>query len=84
MVAAALLGTLVVLPTGGEIPILQGLALAGVGNGVIGTLLLVLPATSIVSMAMVARDFSPRVTAATALGVAITGIAAGGLLAVLA
>ncbi len=84
VVAAALLGTLIVLPTGGEIPILQSLALAGVANGVIGTLLLVLPAISIVSMTMVARDFSPRVTAATGLGVAVTGVVAGGLLAVLA
>jgi len=83
VVVAALLGTLVVLPTGGEIPIVQGLALAGVGAGVQGALLIVLPAISLVSMAMVARELSVRVTLGAAAGVVATGIGAGVLLAVL-
>lgn len=82
-VAAALLGTLVVIPTGGEIPIVQGLALAGVSAGVQGALLISLPAISIVSMAMVVRELKPRVTVAAAVGVATTSILAGVLLAVL-
>lgn len=84
IVAAALLGTLVVIPTGGEIPIVQGLALAGVSAGVQGALLISLPAISLVSMAMVVRELKPRVTVAAAVGVAATSILAGVLLAVLA
>ena len=83
VVAAALLGTLVVLPTGGEIPIVQGLALAGVAAGVQGALLIALPAISVVSMAMVARELSVRVTVAAAAGVAATSVGAGVLLALL-
>lgn len=44
---AAILGTLVVLPTAGEIPILQGLAGAGVNAGAIGALLISLPGRSV-------------------------------------
>lgn len=84
VVVAAVLGTLVVLPTGGEIPIVQGLAAAGVAAGVQGALLIALPAISLVSMAMVARDLSVRVTVAAAVGVAAVSVAAGALLALLA
>ena len=83
VVAAALLGTLVVLPTGGEIPIVQGLAAAGVAAGVQGALLLALPAISLVSMAMVVRELGVRVTLAAAAGVAVTAVAAGVLMAAL-
>ncbi len=77
---AAVAGTLLVIPTAGEIPILQGLAAIGVGAGVIGTLLITLPAISLPSMAMAGRALSWRVTAALAGAVALTGVAAGGLL----
>jgi uncharacterized membrane protein YraQ (UPF0718 family) len=80
VVAAAVLGTLVVVPTGGEIPVAQGLAAAGVGLGPVGALLITLPAISLVSMAMVVRAFSPRVVAAAAGSVAVAGLAAGVLL----
>jgi uncharacterized protein len=76
----ALIGTLVVIPTAGEIPILQGLAAAGAGAGVLGTLLITLPAISLPSMIMVMRDLSWRVTLAMAAGVAAAGLTAGGLL----
>lgn len=81
---AALLGTLVVIPTGGEIPIVQGLAAIGVAAGVQGALLIALPAISLVSMAMVVRELSPRVTVAAACGVAVVSVGAGMLLAILA
>lgn len=81
--AAAALGTLVVIPTAGEIPILQALAAAGVGGGTIGALLITLPAISLASMAMVARTFSVRVTAAMAVAVACCGLLGGGLLLLL-
>lgn len=77
---AAVLGTLMVIPTAGEIPIVQGLAALGVGSGAIGALLITLPAISLVSMAMVVRTFSVRVTLAMAAAVAICGMLAGALL----
>jgi uncharacterized membrane protein YraQ (UPF0718 family) len=84
VLAACVLGTLVVIPTGGEIPIAQGLAAAGVSAGAVGALLITLPAISLVSMAMVARAFSVRVTAAAACAVAVAGLLAGALLAAIA
>lgn len=83
LIAAAGLGTLVVIPTAGEIPILQGLAAVGVGAAPIGALLITLPAISLVSMAMVARALSPRVTIAMAGAVAASGVLAGLVLAAL-
>jgi len=83
LLAAAVLGTLVVIPTGGEIPIAQGLAAAGVGLGPVGALLITLPAISLVSMAMVVRTLSVRVTLAAAGTVAVSGLVAGGILTLL-
>jgi uncharacterized protein len=79
-VLAAIAGTLVVIPTGGEIPLIAALAAAGVGTGPLGALLLTLPAISLPSMVMVGRAMTWRVTLATAAAVAATGVAAGGLL----
>lgn len=78
--AAAALGALVVIPTAGEIPIVQGLAGAGINAGALGALLITLPAISIVSMAMVVRAFSVKVTVAVAGAVVACGALAGGLL----
>jgi uncharacterized membrane protein YraQ (UPF0718 family) len=69
-----------VIPTAGEIPILQGLQALGVGSGVLGALLITLPAISLPSIAMASRTLKWRVTTTMAVAVAITGIAAGGLL----
>jgi uncharacterized membrane protein YraQ (UPF0718 family) len=83
LVVAAVVGTLLVIPTGGEIPILQGLALAGLSLGGLGALLLTLPAVSLPGIAMVGRAFGWRTTWATAAVVAVGGIAGGLLLAAL-
>lgn len=80
VLVAAILGTLVVIPTAGEIPIVQGLAAAGVGAGVLGALLICLPALSLVSIVMVGRALSWRVTAAMAAGVVLCAMFAGALL----
>ncbi|WP_207938585.1 permease [Actinomadura darangshiensis] len=77
VLVAAVLGTLVVLPTAGEIPILLGLAAAGAGAGVLGVLLITLPAISLPSMVMVVRDLSWRVTATAGGAVAAAGLVAG-------
>jgi uncharacterized membrane protein YraQ (UPF0718 family) len=48
----------VVIPAAGEIPILLGLAAAGAGTGILGVLLITLPAISLPSMVMVVRSLS--------------------------
>lgn len=80
VIGAAALGTLVVIPTAGEIPIAQGLAAAGLSLGAVGALLVTLPAISLASMAMVARAFSARVVGAMAGAVCACGLVAGALL----
>jgi uncharacterized membrane protein YraQ (UPF0718 family) len=77
VLGAAVLGTLVVLPTAGEIPILHGLAAAGAGPGLLGTLLIALPAVSLPSLVMVARALTVRVTVLTAAAVAATSLVGG-------
>lgn len=75
VLVAAVIGTLLVIPTAGEIPILQGLALAGVAAGPVGALLVTLPAVSIPGIVMVGRALGWRATAAT--GVVMAGGLAG-------
>ena len=79
----AVVGTLFVIPTAGEIPIIQGLVLAGVGLGPVGALILTLPALSLPSMLMIRRTFPARVIAATGVSVAVLGLLGAGLLALL-
>ena len=79
----AIVGTLLVIPTAGEIPILQGLAIADVAAGPIGALLITLPAVSLAGIAMVGRAFGWRTTAGTAAVVAAGGVLGAGLLTVL-
>jgi len=75
---AAVVGTLMVVPTGGELPVIGALRAAGLGSGVLGALLVTLPALSLPSMAMVGRALTWRVT------IAMAGVVAGaGLLAAL-
>lgn len=80
LLAAAVVGTLLVVPTGGEIPVMMGLAALGASAGVLGVLLITLPALSLPSMVMVARTLSVRVTALAALVVAGGGLAAAVML----
>lgn len=79
VVVVALIGTLMVIPTAGEIPILQGLALLGVSSGVLGALLITLPAVSLPGIAMVVQTFGRRAT--TVISAVVVG---AGLLAALA
>jgi uncharacterized membrane protein YraQ (UPF0718 family) len=80
IVVAAVVGTAMVIPTGGELPIVQGLVLAGLSLGAAGALLITLPAVSLPGVAMVGRAFGWRVTAATAAVVVVGGLAAAALL----
>jgi uncharacterized membrane protein YraQ (UPF0718 family) len=80
VVVCAVVGTLLVIPTGGEIPVVLALTAAGAGAGTAGALLVTLPALSVPSMVMVGRAMSWRVTVAMAGVVAVAGVAAGVLL----
>jgi uncharacterized protein len=80
---AAIIGTLVVIPTAGEIPILQGLALLGVSSGTLGALLITLPAVSIPGVAMVARSFGWKVITTTTVVVIAAGLLGATVLSLL-
>lgn len=83
VVLAAIVGTLIVIPTAGEIPILQGLALLGVSSGTLGALLITLPAISVPGVAMVARSFGGRAIAIATVVVIAAGLLGAAVLSVL-
>ena len=80
VLVCALLGTLLVIPTGGEIPVILALTAVGVGAGTAGALLITLPALSLPSIVMVGRALSWRITLAMACVVAVAGLVGGLLL----
>lgn len=75
LLLVGVVGALLVIPTGGEIPVVAGLSAAGASLGVAGVLLITLPALSIPSLVMVARSFGTRTTMSV-----IAWVIAGGLL----
>ncbi len=79
----AVVGALFVIPTAGEVPIIQAMLAAGVGAGPLGALLMTLAPISLPSMAMVSRSFPPRVLAAVTVAVVLFGLVGGGLAIVL-
>jgi uncharacterized membrane protein YraQ (UPF0718 family) len=81
ILAFAIAGAVFVIPTAGEVPIIQAMLSLGVGAGPAGALLMTLPPISLPSMAMLFRSFPPRILAVVAGVVVLFGLA-GGLLAV--
>jgi len=81
-VLLAVVGTLFVIPTAAEIPIIGALMAAGVGMGPLGALVLTLPALSLPSMLMVRAAFPGRVI--VAMGLAVMGMGLVGALAMTA
>jgi uncharacterized protein len=77
IVAMALAGTLFVIPTAGEIPIVQAMFALGMGVGPAAALIMTLPAVSLPSLAMLGSVFSLRVRLVIASAVVLSGIAAG-------
>ncbi|GAA2755502.1 permease [Actinopolymorpha rutila] len=77
LVALAVAGALFVIPTAGEIPIIQGLLHAGMGAGPVGALLVTLPALSLPSLIMLRRSFPARVLLAVLGAVVVVGIGTG-------
>lgn len=74
VVLFAIVGMLFVIPTAAEIPIIQGLLLAGLPIAPAAALLITLPAVSLPSLVMVARSFSLRATVAFAGLVVLVGM----------
>ncbi len=64
----AAIGTVFVIPTAGEVPIVQTLQHVGLGAGGAAALLLTLPAVSLPSLAMLGRAVPVRVLAVLAAG----------------
>jgi uncharacterized protein len=73
----ALAGTLFVIPTAGEVPIVQAMFALGMGVGPAGAQIMTLPAVSLPSLAMLGRVFSLRTRLVIATGVVLSGIVAG-------
>ena len=83
IVAFAVAGTLFVIPTAGEVPIIQAMLSLGMGVGPAGALLMTLPPVSVPSLAMLLKSFSKKMLAAVVAAVIGFGIVAGLLAAAL-
>jgi len=73
----AIAGTLFVIPTAGEIPIVQVLMSYGLGPFGAGALLATLPAVSLPSLVMIARSFALRTLIMVTVAVAVLGVLSG-------
>jgi uncharacterized membrane protein YraQ (UPF0718 family) len=80
IIAMAAAGTLFVIPTAGEVPIVQAMFTLGMGASPAGALIMTLPAVSLPSLAMLSRILSLRILLMIVVGVVLSGIA-GGLIA---
>ncbi|MBV9546216.1 MAG: permease [Chloroflexi bacterium] len=79
MIGLAIAGTLFVIPTAGEIPIIQTMLGFGMGAGPAGVLLLTLAPVSLPSLVMVGRAFPVRLLVGLGVWIALLGLVAGGL-----
>jgi len=70
-------GLMFVIPTAGEVPIVQAMLALGIGAGPAAALLLTLPPVSLPSLAMTKSVFSFRVLGFVAAAVLVIGIVAG-------
>ncbi|MFZ5753411.1 MAG: permease [Bacillota bacterium] len=77
IIGLAITGTLFVIPTAAEIPIVQTLMTFGLGVGPAAALLITLPAVSLPSLLIIRRAFPARVLIFVAVAVALVGITAG-------
>jgi hypothetical protein len=76
IVAFAVAGSLFVIPTAGEVPIVQSMLLLGVGAGPAAALLVTLPPISAPSVAMLVPSFPLRVLVLVAVSVVALGVLA--------
>jgi uncharacterized membrane protein YraQ (UPF0718 family) len=73
----AVAGTLFVIPTAAEIPIIQSVIAAGISTGPAAALLLTLPAISLPSLLMVSKSFPRKIIGLVLLSVVVAGILSG-------
>ncbi len=77
IVLMAAAGLLFVIPTAGEVPIVQALLLLGVGAGPAAALMMTLPPVSLPSLVMTRKVFSARLLAVVSAVVFVIGVLAG-------
>jgi uncharacterized membrane protein YraQ (UPF0718 family) len=77
VIGLAVTGTLFVIPTAAEIPIIQTLMAFGLGGGPAAALLITLPAVSLPTLLIVKRAFSTKILTFVAGGVMAIGIVSG-------
>jgi len=77
IVLMAAAGLLFVIPTAGEVPIVQAMLALGVGAGPAAALLMTLPPIALPSLAMAGKVFSSRLLGIVAVVVFVTGVLAG-------
>jgi uncharacterized membrane protein YraQ (UPF0718 family) len=75
--ALALAGMLFVIPTAGEVPIVQAMFALGMGAGPAAALIMTLPAVSLPSLVMLGKVFSVQMRLLIAISVVLFGIIAG-------
>jgi uncharacterized membrane protein YraQ (UPF0718 family) len=75
----ALAGMLFVIPTAGEVPIVQAMLALGMGGGPAAALLMTLPPVSVPSLAMLGRSFPMRTLLVMAAAVFGCGLLGGAL-----
>jgi uncharacterized protein len=83
ILAFAAAGAIFVIPTAGEVPIVQAMLALGVGVGPAAALLMTLPPISAPSVAMLWRSLGPRTLAVVSIGVVLIGSVTGILAATL-
>jgi len=77
LVPLAIVGTLFVIPTAAEIPIVQTMMTLGLGTAPAVALLMTLPSISLPSMLMLRKDFDARVLVTVAVLTMLVGIVSG-------
>jgi len=76
-VPLAIVGTLFVIPTAAEIPIVQTMMALGMGTAPAVALLMTLPSVSLPSLLMLRKDFDARVLVSVALMTMLVGVVSG-------
>ena len=77
LVPLAIIGTLFVIPTAAEIPIVQTMMALGMGTAPAVALLMTLPSVSLPSLLMLRKDFDARVLISVALMTMLVGVLSG-------
>ena len=77
LVPLAIIGTLFVIPTAAEIPIVQTMMALGMGTAPAVALLMTLPSVSLPSLLMLHKDFDTRVLVSVALMTMLVGVLSG-------